>query len=79
MDARLNDFFKRHDGRRLDVRDNEPIERGMATEDLRNELARYRHLLLTGVRANGAALTPRERAEILEQSARLQSELTRRE
>lgn len=79
MDPRLNDFFNRHDGRRLDVRDHEPIERGMTTEHLREEVERYGAMLDKGTRPTGERLSGDERAEITAQSMRFRSEIARRE
>lgn len=77
-DERLAGFFERHSGRRLDVADNQPIERGMSVQHLREELARYRTMLETGIRSGGSPITERERAEIALQARRFEVELTQR-
>jgi len=72
------EFFKQYDGRRIDVTDNQPIERGMTTRDLCDWLARYHEMLTSGARPNGAQLTANERTEVTTQTARLRAELNRR-
>lgn len=72
------DFFKQYGGRRLNVRDNQSIESGMATEHLREELATYQQMLVTGARPNGERLTADEGAEIAMQASRFRAELVRR-
>lgn len=78
-DPRLAEFFQRHDGRRLDIADSQPIERGMATADLYRELGRYEVMLMTGERAHGTRITERERVEIASQADRFRAELKRRQ
>ena len=78
-DPKLVEFFKQHGGRRLDIADNQPIERGMTTGDLRDWLAEYQRMLTSGARPNGERLTADEGAEIATQAARLRAELSRRE
>lgn len=72
------EFFKQYGGRRLDVRDNQSIESGMATEHLREELAVYQNMLATGKRPNGVDITPQDRRDITRQADRFASELARR-
>lgn len=77
-DPGLASFFQRYNGRRLDVADNQPIERGMTDAHLREELSRYQSMIETGMRQGGVAITPRERNEISIQIARFESELSLR-
>ena len=72
------DFFKNHGGRRLNVRDGQSIESGMATEHLREELAFYNNMLATGKRPNGVNITEQDRRDITRQADRFESELGRR-
>lgn len=72
------EFFKQYGGRRLDVRDGQSIESGMATEHLREELAVYQNMLTTGKRPNGVDITAQDRRDITRQADRFASELARR-
>lgn len=72
------EFFKKYGGRRLDVKDGQSIESGMATEHLREELDRYNKMLETGLRPNGVPITAQDRGDIERQANRFRSEIARR-
>lgn len=76
---KIASFFERHGGRRLDVRDGQPIESGFTTHDLMRELARLERMLATNLRIEtGQTLTERERAGIETQAERYRTELSKR-
>lgn len=77
-DPRLAGFFKQYGGQRLDVADNQPIERGMTDEQLLDTSQRYREMLHTGIRPNGTPITRQEKIDTQRQLDRLLGEIARR-
>lgn len=77
-DLGIAGFFKKYGGRRLDVADNQPIERGMSDDHLREEIQIYQQMLDTGRRPNGQPITAQDRIDIERQASRFRAEISRR-
>lgn len=77
-DLGIAGFFKKYGGQRLNVADNQPMERGMSNEQLHENTQIYQQMIDTGLRPNGAPITAQDRIDIERQLSRFRAELSRR-